>query len=83
MLATATELAVNGTTPRTWFTLLLNNVSAAIADKHVPMYVAKGLLRKYDTLTDLAAGLGVDIKTLQLTATQYQIQAKAGYVPIQ
>ena len=38
------------------YTLVLNSASAAIADKHVPLYLKKGLLRRYSSLEALARG---------------------------
>jgi hypothetical protein len=63
-----------------WFTLLLNGAHAAIADKHVPMYVSKGLLQRADTLADVASAIGVDFSTLSASLLQYEADAAAGYV---
>ena len=54
------------------YTLLLNEASAAIADKHVPIYTKKGLLRKYDSLADLSVGLKVPLATLRQTLSDYR-----------
>jgi hypothetical protein len=78
MLANAATLPAAVTASRTWFTLLLNNASATIADKHVPMYLAKGLLRRYETLVEVARALNVDLAVVQATLTQYVADAKAG-----
>lgn len=67
-------------TPPAWFTLLLSGPHAAIADKHVPMYVSKGLLRRADTTEEAAAALGVDHAVLVATLSQYEADAVAGYV---
>ena len=65
----------NTTTPpmvKPHYTLLLNEASAAIADKHVPIYTKKGLLRKYDSLADLSNGLKVPLATLRQTLSDYR-----------
>jgi hypothetical protein len=66
--------------PAPWFTLLLNGAHASIADKHVPMYVAKGLLTRVDTLQQAASEMGVDAAVLVATLQSYEAAAAAGYV---
>lgn len=68
------------TARRAWFTLLLNGAHAAVADKHVPMYLSKGLLRRADTIEEVAVALGVDHGVLIATLTQYEADSTAGYV---
>ena len=49
------------------FVVLLNAKSAAIADKHVPLYTNKGLLKKYDSLADMAAAFGMPVDNVTET----------------
>lgn len=62
------------------FSLVLNEGAAAAADKHVPLYLGKGLLRRHDTLTSLSRELGVDLSVLQKTFADYSAGAAAGCV---
>uniref|UniRef100_A0A7S2W7A0 fumarate reductase (NADH) n=1 Tax=Mucochytrium quahogii TaxID=96639 RepID=A0A7S2W7A0_9STRA len=53
------------------FLLLLNEEAASKAPKHIPMYVAKGLIKKYDTIKDLAEGNNLDIEAVQRTVVEF------------
>ena len=44
------------------FALVLNDAGAREADKHVPLYTQKGLLREFDTVEDLAAWLDDELR---------------------
>lgn len=65
-----------------WFTLLLSGIHGRIADKHVPMYVAKGLLTRVESAEEAASALGVDPSVFTATLSQYEADAAAGYVPL-
>jgi len=68
-----------GDTPeRLHFTILLNPNSAAEADKHVPLYSAKGLLQKFETLADVAHWRGISPDTLLATLRRYNEAAAKG-----
>ena len=75
------------------FALVLNDAGAREADKHVPLYTQKGLLREFDTVEDLAAWLddelrakdmrghhaGTDtVATVRATLAAYDAVAKSG-----
>ena len=75
MAAASAALPASVTVGRSWFTLLLNEQSAKIADKHVPMYIAKGLLSKHATLAAAAAAMGVPVEALVTTLAAYNSAA--------
>jgi len=60
------------------FYLLLNGKGSAVADKHVPMYLKKGMLQKYDTLAEVAAWMKVPEATLLDTFSKYNADAEKG-----
>lgn len=64
------------------FVLLLNENMAIEANKHVPLYLKKNLLKKFDTLAELTAWMAtrgdVDEATLRLTLERYNNDAKSG-----
>jgi len=60
------------------FTIVLNGKAAAVADKHVPFYSEKGLLRKFEALSDLAAYVGVGEDVLLKTFKEYNEVATSG-----
>lgn len=60
------------------FTILLNAESAAEADKHVPLYSSKGLLKQHETLESVASAIGVDVSTLRREVAAYNSDAKRG-----
>jgi len=61
-----------------WYTILLNQAGAEVANKHVPHYMKKGLLSKVDSLADAAKWIGVTHATLTETLAQYHAAAAAG-----
>ena len=60
------------------YTILLNQASAEIANKHVPHYMKKGLLNKVDSLGDVANWIGVVPSVLTATLDQYSSDAALG-----
>ena len=60
------------------FTILLNAASAAEADKHVPLYSAKGLLKKFDDLEGVAEEMGVPARRLRDEVAVYNADAMRG-----
>ena len=71
------------------FAIILNSVSANIADKHVPHYTQKGLLTRVENLEELSEWMtdpsgvfhslpGVDAATIGDTFDQYMAIAKSG-----
>jgi len=74
MLASAGHDAV---APNT-FTIFLHGTSAAVADKHVPFYHEKGLLKKFDTLKGAAEHLGLTEGVLLETFAAYDADAAKG-----
>ena len=64
------------------FVLLLDEKGASEANKHVPLYVKKNLMTKFDTLADLTKWMSVRGNTtesqLRATLEQYNDQANAG-----
>lgn len=61
------------------FTLVLNSKGASIANKHVPLYMNKGLLTRYETLVELAAGIRVPVDALEASMTAYLMSSAIGY----
>ena len=60
------------------FSLLLTEAHAQIANKHVPHYMKKGLLTKFDSLAEVAAWMKVGVAVLEGTLAQYHADAAAG-----
>ena len=60
------------------FHLMLNADSAAEADKHVPLYVAKGLLRRHESLEDASKAMNVSLDVLLSTLSDYNKAARKG-----
>ena len=60
------------------FTILLSPEMAAQADKHVPHYYKKGLLKKFETLEEVAAWMKVDLNTLENTLDVYNEASVSG-----
>jgi len=60
------------------FSIVLNGKAAAIADKHVPLYTEKGLLLKFETLSELATHLKVSKETLLETFASYTADSEKG-----
>jgi hypothetical protein len=61
-----------------YFTLVLNSKGASIANKHVPLYTNKGLLTRYETLVELAAGIRVPVDALEASMTAYLMSSAIG-----
>ena len=60
------------------FTILLHGKAAAVADKHVPFYTEKGLLKKFATLVEAARHLGLEESVLLETFKEYDAEAAQG-----
>lgn len=58
------------------FYILLSPSMALEADKHVPHYYKKGLLKRFESLEDVAKSMNVDFVTLASTLTEYNEAAK-------
>ena len=57
-------------TPNVW--LVLSASAAKAADSHVPFYVKRGLLRKYESVTDAAESMGLDSEVLLASLRRYE-----------
>eukprot|EP00750_Incisomonas_marina_P024281 INCI51.1.p1 GENE.INCI51.1~~INCI51.1.p1 ORF type:complete len:1362 (+),score=256.52 INCI51.1:419-4087(+) len=57
--------------PHPGFVVLLNPQSASVADKHVPLYSGKGLLRRFDSLHDVAEGFSLPVTAVAATISEY------------
>jgi len=53
------------------YVIVINPKSAAIADKHIPLYSSKGLLQKFDSLEAVAKEFQVPINAVQATIAEY------------
>ena len=58
------------------FYILLSPSMALEADKHVPHYYKKGLLKRFESLEEVAKSMSVDFETLASTLTEYNEAAK-------
>jgi flavocytochrome c len=58
------------------FLMVLNEKSAKAAPKHIPMYMKKGLLTKYDSLSGIAKELGVEEPVVAETMSNYDRSVK-------
>eukprot|EP00301_Raphidiophrys_heterophryoidea_P021233 c5720_g1_i1.p1 GENE.c5720_g1_i1~~c5720_g1_i1.p1 ORF type:complete len:697 (+),score=184.63 c5720_g1_i1:59-2092(+) len=58
--------------------LILNQKAALEADKHVPMYEKKGLLQRFEQVTDLGRWMGVDSGKLVKEMKEYDKAAVEG-----
>jgi len=63
------------------FSLILPEAGAKIANKHVPHYMKKGLLQKYDSVEAVAEAIGVPTSELVSTFELYKQHAAAGRDP--
>jgi len=61
------------------FYIMLNSNSAAEADKHVPLYVAKGLLKRHESLEDASKSMNVTLNVLVSTLSKYNKAAIQGF----
>ena len=60
------------------FTILLNEKAAAEANKHVPLYLKKGLLVEHNSLHSVADWMNVDVAVLEATLDSYESDAAKG-----
>eukprot|EP01063_Lacrimia_lanifica_P027523 TRINITY_DN3875_c0_g2_i1.p1 TRINITY_DN3875_c0_g2~~TRINITY_DN3875_c0_g2_i1.p1 ORF type:complete len:1108 (+),score=473.13 TRINITY_DN3875_c0_g2_i1:112-3435(+) len=60
------------------FTMLVHEKAAKLADKHIPLYTGKGLLKKADNVAALAKDLNLSEATLRATLATYNAAAAAG-----
>ena len=60
------------------FTILLNGKAAAEVNKHVPLYLKKGLLVEHISLHSAAVWMDVDVAVLEATLDRYESDAAKG-----
>jgi len=60
------------------FTILMNSKAASEANKHVPLYLKKGLIIEHDTLQSVADWMKVDLVALETTLDRYENDAAKG-----